>query len=501
MLRLKPLLFSLLALLGASAQAEPESCGRGTQTVQVQLRPEELLRAQVPPGLFGFDLPWYDAQIGYVRRGALRPELLEWLKPFKGAMYRYPAGSNSFEWRKAVGPRAARQPVGDPYAPGGRAIVELGPEEFLRMMATVDGQPLWMLNLYGAQGRVFDDGELLRENVGYAQWIQAASARWCAEQSACQRASYEFGNELDWSPVNWNARQYVDRSLPLLRALRKAQPGARLLVLGQTAPWDARSQTAATRGFDAAVAAQLATLSDGVTIHPYYDGHSIPVVNEYLDRLLQRYRAVNKDQQVYVTEHARWPGQPLIGRWEDNWYQASGSGGGVSSADFLLSLIPKPGVGAAMWHALGVQGPWQLIKWDRRNDSLYPSPAYWALRVLREALLDDAIGVRPALFSGRHYAGGYDLRLVAMRGADGRLSLMGVNRSDKSYVLQPRVNRAPAFDPARLQLRRLVADERGSDNTDEDKQRFVMQLLKGEAAQQAGGICVPAQSVFSVTDF
>lgn len=484
--------------LAMAAGAALANCPADATVLPVQVRSSELLRAAVPPALFGFDLPWYDAQIGYLRKGAIRPELVEWLKPFKGAMYRYPAGSISFEWRRAIGPLAQRGRISEHYVPGGQAVAELGPEEFLRLMAQVDGQPLWMLNLHGAQGRVWETQEMLRDNLDYTKWIQAQTPRLCPKAGACQAAAYELGNELDWAPANWSAAQYGARALPLLQALRRVQPQAKLVVLGQTAPWDARSQTRERAGFDTELAAQLSALSDGVTIHPYYDGHSVKVMNEFIDRLAQRYRAHNPAQQVYVTEHARWPSQPLVGRWEDNWYQASGSGGGVSSADFVLSLLPKPTVAAAMWHALGVQGPWQMIKWDRRTDTLYPSPTYWALRVLRDALLDDAVAVQPALVAGTRYGGGYDMRLVAMRGSGGSRSLMGVNRSDKAYWLRPAIDgRAP--DAERLQLRRLVADARGSDNSDEDKQRFTMQQHSGREALGAGGaVCVPPQSVFSL---
>lgn len=492
----------LLCALGAQASAQtamPASCPADARVQPVQIRSATVLRAAVPPALFGFDLPWYDAQIGYVRHGALRPELVEWLKPFKGAMYRYPAGSTSFEWRRAIGPLAQRSRIGEQYVPDGAAVAELGPEEFLRLMGQVEGQPLWMLNLLGPKGRLWSTPEMLRDNLDYAQWIQTNTPRLCPRPGPCHQAAYELGNELDWPPVNWTPAQYAERALPLLQGLRRAQPQARLLVLGQTAPWDARSQTRERSSFDTELAAQLAAQSDGVTIHPYYDGHSVKVMNEFIDRLAQRYRAHNPAQQVYVTEHARWPSQPLIGRWEDNWYQASGAGGGVSSADFLLSLMPKATVGAAMWHALGVQGPWQLIKWDRRSDTLYPSPTYWALRVLREGLLDDAVQVQPALVAGTRYSGGYDLRLVAMRGSGARASLLGVNRSDRAYWMRASIDGQP-LDGERLTLRRLVADARGSDNTDEDKQRFGMQQQSGREALGPGGlVCVPPQSVFSLS--
>lgn len=489
---------ALLLPTGHSLAVTSAACGAAGSPVRVQITAAKVLRAAVPQAMFGFHVPWYDAQIGYLRKGEVRPEVVDWLKPFAGAVYRYPGASNTFDWRQAVGPVAQRRPIAELYAPQSQAVVTFGPDAFMRFLARVDGEPLWVLNLNGVQGRSYTTQELLHENLEFSRWIHAESERQCVGARRCQRKAYELGNELDWAPLEWTASRYVERAAPLLRALRKAQPDARLVVMGQTAPWDSKSQTRERTSFDRDVAGQLASLSDGVTLHPYYDGHSISYIEEYVDRLSRVYKAINPAQQIHITEHGRWPSQPLLGRWEDNWYQASGSAGGVSSADFVLAMLPRPGVASTMWHSMGVQGPWQLIKWDRRSDTLYPSPAYWALRVLREAMLEDVVAVEPAQLRGGRYAGGYELRLVAMRGAAGRLSLMGVNRSDRAFLLQPQTE-GQTWRAERLQFRQLVADARGSDNTDDEKQRFTMQQWPGRIAAPDGTLCVAPQSVFSVS--
>lgn len=497
-LELLGLMAALPALAAAQGASAGPMCGSASPRVVVQVQPGRTLRAAVPQTLFGFDLPWYDAQIAYLRDGRLRPELLDWLNPFKGALYRYPAGSNRFDWRRAVGPVQQRRPVAENYVPGGQAVVQLGPEEFLQAMAALDGRPLWMLNLKGTGGETFDAPTLLRENLEYAQWIQQQSAHLCGNARSCQQPLYELGNELDWAGEDWSAARYVERSAPLLKALRQAQPRSRLIVMGQTAPWDPRSQSAARSGFDAEVAAALAKSSDGVSIHPYYDGHSVKVMGEFVDRLAATYRRQQPAQQVYVTEHGRWPAQPAFGRWEDNWYQASGSGGAVSAADFVLAMLPRHSVGGAVWHALGAQGPWQLIRWNRREDRLYPSPVYWSLRVLREAWLEDAVLVQPSQTQGPGYVGGYALRLAAMRGAGGQLSLLGVNRSQNAVWIEPQIA-GKRWSADGSELRRLVADAQGSDNTDAQPDRFVMQTETGSTAFADGkALCVPANSVFSL---
>lgn len=473
-------------------------CSPASDVTEVRVQSREVLRAGAPKALFGFDLPWYDAQIAYLRKGAFRPEMIEWFRPFEGAVYRYPAGSNSFEWRKAVGGLSRRSLVGDLFLPKGEAVVELGPAEFLQFMGQVGGQSLWMLNLVGPKGREYSDREVLQESRDYIRWIQANAPGLCGSTANCRAHAYELGNELDWPSISWPAERYVARAKPVAEQIRQLDPSAKLLVLGKTAPWDANSRKPEWQGFDATVAHSLAGLSDGVTIHPYYDGLPITAMEEYIDKLGALYRRHNPKHQVYVTEHARWPSIPAVGRWESNWYQASGSQGGVSTADFLLAMMGRPHVAAAMWHALGTRGPWQLIKWDSLNDTLYPSPTYWAMRVLRDAMLDDVVRVEPSLIKGGSYSGGYGARISAMSERQGqKISLMMVNRTSQPLRLRPSVDGRPLALSGAV-VRQLVADEAGSDNTDQSKQRFVMHQPAAEQSVVGGALCVPPRSVLSV---
>ncbi len=131
------------------------------------------------------------------------------------------------------------------------------------------------------------------------------------------------------------------------------------------------------------------------------------------------------------------PRCPPSGQWKDNWYEATSLGGAISSADFLLGLMPMRAVAAANWHALATVGPWQLVRVDRSSDKLIPSPVYYGMSVLRQAYLDHVVRVDYKPTQDANYSGRYDQRIVAMRSAcRRRVSLLAVNRSPHPVTLQ-----------------------------------------------------------------
>jgi len=200
---------------------------------------------------------------------------------------------------------------------------------------------------------------------------------------------------------------------------------------------------------------------------------------------------------VIVTEHARWPSKPLVGPWNDRWYEATGQGGAISSADYILSVLPDEKIRGATWHSLGVLGPWQLIRWDKKQNTLYPSPVYWGMRSLRDAFLTDTLEISPAIQTGGGYKGGYSMRLVAMKG-DGKLSLLGINRSNQPVMIKS--NWLGKLSTNSTITMRYTSASPENDNDDTNKTRVVMKTtqLKGFTTATKQSICVPANAVFSV---
>ena len=161
-----------------------------------------------------------------------------------------------------------------------------------------------------------------------------------------------------------------------------------------------------------------------------------------------------------------------------------------------------PGVEAAAWHGLGVKGPWQLFHYDIAADEIYPSAVYWGLRVIRDAYLENIVQVLPEKVISNDYAGGYSLHLAAMKSVDGKLSLLGVNRGKSPIRLAINITSADAaWNGAReTTLHFMTADANSSDNTDEEKNKFVMQTntVDSELFTGKNTVCIPSQTIFSI---
>lgn len=486
------LICSLLPLTGESAASDCDVAN--ARALKVEVDTARVLRAAVPATVFGFHLPWFDFQEGHFRNGAVRPETVAWLTPFAGAAYRFPGG-NSYDWMRAVGPVSSRRQIYADYE--GMADPEFGPEEFFRLMQQVGGKAVILLNVVGEKDKPADQAQMTDENLRYLDWL-ATNGPGCVSGPHCAISYFELGNEVDWEKeLQWTGDFYSDRVQPLIAEARRRYPGIKFAVVGGTSPWD-NQYADASRKFNRALASRLARNADAVTFHPYYDGIDVRAMTSYMDALARTYRTYNPHIKVLVTEHGRWPAMPKTGDWRINWYQASGSGGGVSAADFVLMAMNRSDIAGAMWHALGVRGPWQLFHWNRKDDSVYPSAVYWSLRALREGFLSDSIAVTPALVPGKSYAGGYDMRLVAMKGKTGNISLMGVNRSADARAIRLELKGMP-WRSAGMRMAVAQADAKGSDNTDEQPGRFGMKTSTGTFVTAAPTpVCIPARSAFSI---
>lgn len=483
-------------ILGTSLIAQnivaATSCPRSATVMDVTVNPARVLRPDVPKNTFGFSIDWFQFQNGHVRNGRVRPETVEWLKPFRGAVYRY-SGGNTFEWDKAVRSVSARKPV---YANNkGMVPPEFGPEEFFDLMRQLQSKAVVLLNVVGTKNSEFSPSFMVQNNLDYLAWLSKNGPN-CVSGTNCPISYFELGNEVDWAPVSWTANEYSRRVLPLIKAAKSRYPGIKFAVAGKTAPWNEAGK--AREDFDGLLAKELANEIDAVTFHPYYDGRSIPTMQDYIQTQAKKFQAYNTKVKVLITEHGRWPAKPVFGDWQKNWYQASGSGGALASADFLLMLMKEPMVDGAMWHQISVNGPWQLFHMNKSNSTLYPSAVYWSLRTLREGFLTDAIEVTPELVPGRAYPGGYDARLVAMKNNEGAISVMGVNRSAKARSIKLKIaNTAYKNVPARFMV--MQGDMAQRDNTDSDPTRFVMDAASLVYSSIGGSaFCVPPNSTFSI---
>lgn len=416
-----------------------------SQEVVITVDPNSVVRSAVPAALFGFNIPWMNFQRGYWRDNQVRPEVIAWLKPFSGAVYRYPGGewSNWFEWEKAAGPGSSRT---EQYTTFGSTKAEFGFDEFLDFVKAVNGVPLVTVNLKGTKGAPWSDQQAVESNVEWLQHsvqregraIARGNAQFCQTGTKCPVEWWELGNELDWGNGAWTHTEYVNRAREVGLAMKNIDPAIKLIAHTTSSPWSTKrviGEKPKARDFDSAVGAGLGDVAYGYAYHPYYDGISIPAANHYMERAINHLRptaSTGKPPPIFITEHGRWPNQPKFGKWETTWIKTGNIGGAVSTADFLLSQMVIPDVRAAMWHSLGARGPWQLFYLDSAADALYPNVVYWALRVLREGLMDDALKVSVSSPNISGYRGGYDVRAVFMRDSTHtRYSLLTINRAGK----------------------------------------------------------------------
>ena len=188
---------------------------------------------------------------------------------------------------------------------------------------------------------------------------------------------------------------------------------------------------------------------------------------------------------------------PPSGNWKENWYQTTGQGGGVSTADFILATLPETKTNGSVLHALGVWGPWQLIKLDKSNNELYPSPVYWGLRTLREGFLSDVLETTPNILKSNSYSGGYNARVIAMK-EENKISLLGINRSTEPTIIHVQwLGSPPQSNESTM---RFTTGKETDDNDDNNKKKVIMQthVLQNAPNKSNSYLCVPANSVFSV---
>jgi hypothetical protein len=463
----------------------------------------------VPSVFFGFNIEWLPFQAGYLENGTVRPEVINWLSPFKGAMYRYPGGekANWFNWRQSIGPASTRPLQITENGQKNKAL--FGIDEFITFVQQVGGVPLVVANLYGQKEHPWSEQSLVELNHDWVTHTNNGNSppgnsvlyTPCKVTSPCHVTWWELGNELDWKGQLWNVEQIVNRATKIGRTLKDADASVKLVAFTRTAGFlpDANNEMS-TEVFNRTVAERLKDLVDAYSTHIYYEGRSIPEVLDYMQQLKSQVQnGTGKPSHIFITEHARWPNKPLIGDWKTTWPKTGNLDGSLATADFLLGVLPMSEVDVALWHQLGARGPWQLFYHGDKDDHLWPSVVYWALRVLKQGVLDDVLETKT--ISDSNIWPGYTLRSIFMRKADGsRYSLMTVNRSwkeQKTRLIIPKWA-GRSFNAKQYYISGTSKDDA---NVEGDENRVVMQdrimTIKFDAQGQTT-ISLPAFSVSSV---
>ena len=151
-----------LTLLGCALLASHESKAVGAATDLLEIRQTQAavasidtatrVRQKFPDTLFGFNVQHFNFEndLWINEKSRTDDRVIEALKFFPGALYRYPGGlvANRFWWQEAVGPRTERGPQKIMLNDTPRSVM-FGPEEYLDFVRSVNGQPFYVLNLVG----------------------------------------------------------------------------------------------------------------------------------------------------------------------------------------------------------------------------------------------------------------------------------------------------------------------------------------------------------------
>lgn len=406
-----------------------EACPPFTQVEQAaeyRVAVTDRVVKQLSPQFFGFSLEWvgFQQDLWDNQTQKVNADVISALQAFPGAVYRYPGGtvSNYFDWRASVGPQDTRQPR--------RAVDWKGPlttqfgfNEYLDFLAAVGGQAWLVANLYGDF-----DGE------GDGHTLAASATQWAAaaRQANAKVLRWELGNELDRGTYRWSPEKYSARALEIARAIKAGDPAARVVSLLED--YDAQKWISA-KSYNTQTSGALASLKPDQALHLYYDGPpGGPPIPNRLKHLCASAGAVKagsgRPAAIWVTEHARWPdGKVTDPGWKQHWGKTSNLGGALSVADMTIALSQMPRVEGAFLHGIGaIVGPWPLF--HRTAAGLKPSAVYWALRVLREGMLDQVLETRTYSRNASDYAGGYDVRTSLLtNAAHSKFALWAVNRS------------------------------------------------------------------------
>jgi alpha-L-arabinofuranosidase len=443
--------FSLLMWLGSTAGAAEVDLlkVRRSPAAVATIDTTTRVRQRLPDTLFGFNVQHFNFEndLWIHEQGRTDPRVIEALKHFPGALYRYPGGlvANRFWWEEAIGPAMTRGPQKIVLGNDSRPVM-FGPEEYLDFVRSVDGQPFYVLNLVG-----WDEQLMFRELP--AEQMEESNSE-LAEllgkrlESAGQARYYELGNELDRSEYQWSHEKYIARAKGNIDAIREVDRDARFVAFLREFDWryrdeDRKGQVSRYQTFIADVLTALPSVQ-AFSMHFYYDQPGDPRQATQLPwRLKQFQRAIDvarsarggQDPEVWITEHARGVNQQ-IGKPMEQSALTSNLSAALSTADFLIALAQMREVRGAAWHALNGSA-WQLFDASIRYNDLRPRPVYWGLRVLRGLKLPVVLATETASPHLSGYAGGYDVRTVGFSSEDrSQLGVWAVNRAATAAELE-----------------------------------------------------------------
>jgi len=401
-----------------------------------------VVRDQLPDHFISFNMNYITFEMSYwdAPKGQVKPEVIEAMRAFPGAIYRYPGGliANAFDGEGAIGDAGQRRRQRTVSWKEGTPV-QFGPKEYFSFLTQVGGRSWYVLNLLGW------DSETLYKELPSAEMAASnrrlADFRRAHDQTVDIPHYYQLGNELDRSEYQWPTDKYIQRSLASMAVVRKADPGAKFVPFLRDFDWHYRGRpgTSTAKDFARDVLTALPDVQD-FSLHVYYDrpkeeGKTFDV--QWRQGLLKKFIAQTtalrgKPYRVWITENAK-ENPKKVPPPALRLATTSGITGAISSADFLIAMTQLPEVQGLFWHALGGGHWWDLFRMNAGR--IEPTPVYWVFRLLRENMRGSVLKTETDGPNHSGYEGGYDVRSVILRDKDGSLTIWAINHASNPTPL------------------------------------------------------------------
>ncbi|MFZ5529184.1 MAG: hypothetical protein ACOZE7_21255 [Pseudomonadota bacterium] len=372
---------------------------------------------RIEPSFFGFNIELMEFQMGFQNESRdLMPELIDWMRPFSGAVYRYPGGTGNYvDWRDTVGPiKERKRKKYATWMPP--KVATFGFDEYRKFLKDVEGVGWYLVNIQGTVDSEEPIEGLVKGANAAAKYLSSSD-----QKGLPTIGFWELGNELDRHPFTWPPDKIADRATKAAQALKSGGVvNPRFVMLFQEYPAQQKRGISAKK-FNQELFKGLKPLNVDLGFHLYYDavpgGLSMP---EYLNRACQGISDVaevndGKRPTAWITEHARVPeGAFDKPDWKDLWPQTANLQAAIGVADFYIAAASVPEIAGAFVHTLqAMGGPWPMFH-KNSSGSLKPSAVYWAVRMLRDSYLSNVLQTKSISSNESDYRGGYDVRSVVL---------------------------------------------------------------------------------------
>ena len=170
-----------------------------------------------------------------------RLDVLDLLRPLKLSVLRWPGGNfvSNYHWTDGVGPQSAR-PGRPNLAWGSDESNRFGTDEFMAYCAELGVEPYICMNMGSGD---------LAEALDWVEYCNSSAATYSAQerrrnghQEPYRVVYWGLGNEMygDWQVGQLDAAEYVALASRWAKAIRRADPNAKLVSCGQNgwSDWD-----------------------------------------------------------------------------------------------------------------------------------------------------------------------------------------------------------------------------------------------------------------------